>query len=789
MDILYNSTNNICYNNTLGSIRIESINFENDFEEEIYEQYIVEWSGDLDNAIISTDGRLLTNLSNGIYSFKIISSVTNAETDTTSIEISSPPELQILKVRHSEYSCVDENGFIYVEINGGVAPYTYSISNSSTSSSETAIKIENLSSGDYTLSVTDSNGCLVNYDNPIIIKQALTDPVVVRTTAPTLLDSYAEIEIDIIGNGPFSMTFINNETHESIYIDALETTYILSIDINNDTYKYIINNLLTPGNYSVNIKNIAGCISIIDNLQIPNINPMRVFVNVGADTSSVFANYTTPLPIFDTFLLPYKFVESNSDLWQLIKNKKLKDEITILINNEEYHFKIVRNMLDKYCINDNKIEILRLGEKKEDWFYYFYIAPSINTLTNPEMLSSSFAIKTQNETHVLTLGLKNNNIDTDNPSLIVGSFILNGVGYNQFYNGGKICININEPEFITDCEFYVKNINKSIAQNTYQPGPVTILGFLDQFNVLNENINIGKFACDIDKEFYQYILNIKNLLKIINNFNNLGTYFIHNAAKETYTGSLSIGIIGNNFFIDSNQQEIINEYSINYYYFNNTSNNLLNLYKGSTLIINENNLENIENGFYIVRIKDKYSNIPKQLVINDQIISYDTHYIEAKKLIQINNSKILDQFLYGDILTYVDSIDQSIINNSNIPSSIVFDTSNLPSVSPITLPGEEITNIVNQSLDSTDTGSIDIRVSNANITNYIYGPNNYKKSFNTDTKFANLIPGVYTILGDENQLESNSLYQNETRIFVDKNSSYDILLNYFSYENKIIQRD
>ena len=82
-----------------------------------------------------------------------------------------------------------------------------------------------------------------------------------------------------------------------------------------------------------------------------------------------------------------------------------------------------------------------------------------------------------------------------------------------------------------------------------------------------------------------------------------------------------------------------------------------------------------------------------------------------------------------------------------------------------------------------------IELLNSQITCYLYGPKNYIQKFNSNTKFTNLVPGVYIILGDEKELEELSLYQNETRLDLQKNTTKNIFLEFNSYETVVSIKD
>ena len=72
---------------------------------------------------------------------------------------------------------------------------------------------------------------------------------------------------------------------------------------------------------------------------------------------------------------------------------------------------------------------------------------------------------------------------------------------------------------------------------------------------------------------------------------------------------------------------------------------------------------------------------------------------------------------------------------------------------------------------------------------WIIGPLNYQKSFYNNTLFTNIIPGVYTIMGDSVELDNNYYYNSEYRILVEPNSSHSIDINFNSYKDQILVLD
>jgi hypothetical protein len=256
---------------------------------------------------------------------------------------------------------------------------------------------------------------------------------------------------------------------------------------------------------------------------------------------------------------------------------------------------------------------------------------------------------------------------------------------------------------------------------------------------------------------------------------------LYNSQNIPNNGSISLSINANDFFGSSYDNYETNFYSIDYYYIPPDSNTLKSLYLGSNLIKNTNDISNIPNGFYIIQIKDQYNNMPINITNNGNTISYDNHFVEAKKVIQNYNSKVLSLFNYGDILVNINS--DSIIY-SNIPSNT--------GSTQLDLPDKSITAkfyFVQQQISSNNNGTIYVELATSNITCYIYGPKNYFKKFTSTSTFTDLIPGIYTIMGDEQDLKKFSLYQNQTRVLLEKGYLKEIFLSFVSYNDLVSIKD
>lgn len=790
-EISYEQNNNVCFNDALGSIIIDQINLVGVSEQTSFASFTIQWSGSFDSlSQISTDGRLAQFLKNGNYSFSILSLIDSSILGPYNITISSPPELIITNVKYNKYACSSDGGLVRIYISGGTPPYSVSAGGVSDITSNSDILLSGIIPGEFDIVVSDANNCSYTYDRPLTILDSTIDVTFTEILSPTLYNSYGSVRLNITGYGPFNMWFTNLLTNEIIYIDGLSTEYISNV-IDDTIYEYLITDKLIPGEYSVSIKNNFGC-SIEQSLEVPNLAPMSVSCFIANDDRETFANKQLSLPIFDTILIPYKYIQQNSTLWQLIKEYNLKDSISINIDGVRKNYKIVRYMLDKYCLDENRIEILRLGNSSDEWFYYLYIAPSVNVAANFSLVNSSYEIinPLSGETYPLTLGLSSdNNIDKENPSLIRGSFLLNGIDHNQFVNSATY-INYTdrqnnayisfEDSISSDHDFFVQNISKKVLKNIYLAGYVTAINFLEQFNRLNIYVNVNDTACTSSNDDYQYMLKIKSLIKEINNLNNISNTYIFNLDNIPKLGQIVLSIDGPESFLLSDGITQANAYDINYYYFDEDSTKLLNFYQNNEPVKTQY-LKNVSSGYVIVRIKDIYSNIPRTINLNNTIVEYDNHFVVAKNIIQKLNPNITPLFLYGDILCYIGSKEN--------PLPPIIDPS-IPQPPPPTPPTPPVSteNIVEQTHDISNTASLIVNLY-ADVTCILYGPKNYEYSFNTNITFTNMIPGVYRIVGNNKELIDNNLYPQEFRIVIDKNTTNTIDIDFISYRDRVFLKE
>ncbi|MBW8060587.1 MAG: hypothetical protein FVQ78_09800, partial [Solirubrobacterales bacterium] len=170
-----------------------------------------------------------TGLPAGLHTVTVTD--TNSCVIVDSVTITQPPALALITA-NTNATCGNNDGTAWVTVTGGISPYTYSWNDSSSQITDTAF---NLYSGSYTITVTDSNGCI---DSAVAAVSDLGAPAIV-------IDSTNNISC----NGGFD---------GAIYISAsggtLPYSYLWSIG---DTTEDI--DTLTAATYNVTLTDSNGC--------------------------------------------------------------------------------------------------------------------------------------------------------------------------------------------------------------------------------------------------------------------------------------------------------------------------------------------------------------------------------------------------------------------------------------------------------------------------------------------------------------------------------------------------
>ena len=151
-----------------------------------------------------------TNLTAGNYT--IVLTDAKGCTSTSSVNISQPTLLAFNPSAITNVNCFNgNNGQATVSSNGGVAPYTYQWSNGSANAT-----LQNLIAGNYSVTVTDANGCTSNQTIQVTQPTAIAIQPIVNGI-PCFGMSNASINIATSGGvGPYSYSWSNGSVSNVI---------------------------------------------------------------------------------------------------------------------------------------------------------------------------------------------------------------------------------------------------------------------------------------------------------------------------------------------------------------------------------------------------------------------------------------------------------------------------------------------------------------------------------------------------------------------------------------------
>lgn len=171
----------------------------------------------------------LSAITSGTYTV----TVTDANGCTTQVQtnVTEPAQALSITATTTNLNCHDiEDGEVVTTVTGGTAGYSYSWSTGSNDPS-----ISNLSTGNYTVTVTDANGCTasqnysLNYTAPILLSSATFSDVLCHGDSTGMIDlSHTG------GSGPYLYKWSNNDATQDL-------------------------NFLVAGTYSVTVTDANGC--------------------------------------------------------------------------------------------------------------------------------------------------------------------------------------------------------------------------------------------------------------------------------------------------------------------------------------------------------------------------------------------------------------------------------------------------------------------------------------------------------------------------------------------------
>ena len=216
--------------------------------------YLFEWStGSLDS--------VLTGIGAGVYTCRVLD-VFGCVVITDSINVPAAEAMSIDQIETDIVSCNGaRDGRISLVHSGGQAPYQYVWNNG-----ETQRDLENLPPGNYVLTLTDANGCMLI--SPDIILTAATRFTVGLDELPPLCPGDSTGQIQIIGvqdgSPPFRYEWSTGSTDDRI-------------------------EKLPAGYYHLTVTDADYCYSVIDSILVMDPEPLRVQV-VAKDDVTCFGD-------------------------------------------------------------------------------------------------------------------------------------------------------------------------------------------------------------------------------------------------------------------------------------------------------------------------------------------------------------------------------------------------------------------------------------------------------------------------------------------------------------------
>lgn len=149
--------------------------------------------------------------------------------------------------------CTSNNGSISISPSGGTAPYSFLWNTGATSPS-----ITNLSPGNYSVTVTDSNGCSESSGNISVSNANSTITITPQIMPAKCIGDNGAITLTLSGGtAPYSFLWSNGEVTQNL-------------------------NSLATGSYSVDVTDANGCTASIPNIVVNRSNN-SLNINLGAD--------------------------------------------------------------------------------------------------------------------------------------------------------------------------------------------------------------------------------------------------------------------------------------------------------------------------------------------------------------------------------------------------------------------------------------------------------------------------------------------------------------------------
>jgi hypothetical protein len=198
----------------------------------------------LNNYVVVFTGQTITNSAGGYY-YVTVTDANSALSQWNYVNIPTVVNAYISNVVNA--NCPNNDGSVTYAVSGGTAPYDYSWSNGQTFLAQgTSSTISNLAAGNYSVAVTDANGCIYSHSDSIatVYSQASFS---VNTTSTNANCNDGTSTANITGTGAAPYTYYWNTTPPQTTatatgLDAYSYPTVMVTDANGCTagaYAYI----------------------------------------------------------------------------------------------------------------------------------------------------------------------------------------------------------------------------------------------------------------------------------------------------------------------------------------------------------------------------------------------------------------------------------------------------------------------------------------------------------------------------------------------------------------------
>ena len=493
------STSVVCFGDNSGSFEINVNGYSGAYTYEVFDSVGTSVTGAV-NANTSTNPLTVTGMTAGSFTVDIIETESPFCNATSGIVISSPSEaLTLVATETSNVTCDNLQGTITAIATGGWGDYEYELTGDATVAYSSNNVFTDLSAGDYTVNVRDSEDCIDSVDITLVEP----DPIdATFTTNTTLLDCF--------GDQNASITITNVTGGQGIDYNYTLNTILPTPSTSGPQISNVFNNL-GAGTYSVTIRDGYEC--FMTSVDIVITEPTEIEASLvtattqtcstestltlsatggtGSYTYSDNPNFTTVLGSFSgstTFSVPsgtYEYYVRDANGC----NTEVSNEITIdplpdLIINLESENPTIN------CTGDNSGSIVATAQGGLGNYVYILQDTAGNTIP-----------ATQNSPGVFT-------------ELVAGTYVVNVDSDDCFVASAPITI--SEPSAPLDVDYNVSNITCSGDDNGMlvidATGGTGIIKYaispqMDQFFESNvfENLASGDYDVIVQDELGCYI--------------------------------------------------------------------------------------------------------------------------------------------------------------------------------------------------------------------------------------------------------------------------------------------